>query len=167
MPLYLCRKKMNGLPECVYSYYRYYTIYTPGTGCFWCMKVDIPVASELCFFKGTAHLTFSTFQGCITTDPFFLFLPARWVVCVNCPQSHPCAAAGHLMARSAVGGASVTAESASARPQMQGNSMGLAASATTGSVPHTMRKLVMVRTMIEWRIQQNQIVWFYEESNML
>lgn len=70
-------------------------------------------------------------------------------MCVNYPQSHPCAAAGHLMARSAVGGASVTAASASVRPQIQGDSMGLDASATTGSAPHTMGKLAMVRTVIE------------------
>lgn len=36
----------------------------------------------------------------------------------------------------------MTAASASARPQIQGNSMGQAASATTGSVPHTMGKFV-------------------------
>lgn len=51
------------------------------------------------------------------------------------------------MARSAVGGASVTVAPASARPQSQGSSMVHAASVTTGSVPHLMGKRAMVRTM--------------------
>lgn len=69
-------------------------------------------------------------------------------MCVSCPQSHPCAAAGHLTIRYAAGGADVTVAFASVRPQIQGSSMDLAVSATTGSVLHTMEKLVMVRKMI-------------------
>lgn len=76
------------------------------------------------------------------------FFSARWVVCVSCPQSRLCAAAKHLMARSAVGGAGVTAASASARPLNLGSSTVHAASATTGSVLHIMGKRAMVRTII-------------------
>lgn len=52
------------------------------------------------------------------------------------------------MARSAVGGASVTVASASARPMSQGSSMVHAASAMTGSVPYSMGKHAMVGTMM-------------------
>lgn len=69
-------------------------------------------------------------------------------MCVSCLQSHPCAAAAHLMARYAVGGANVTVAFASVRPQIQGSSMDLAANATTGSVLYITGKPVMVRTMI-------------------
>ena len=69
-------------------------------------------------------------------------------MCVSCRQSRPCAAAKHLMARSAVGGASVTAASVSARPLNRGSSTAHAASATTGSVLHIMGKRAMVRTII-------------------
>lgn len=60
------------------------------------------------------------------------------MVCVDCPQSHLFAAAEHLMVRSAVGGESVTAVSASARPQIQESFMGHVANATTGSVLYIM-----------------------------
>lgn len=73
-------------------------------------------------------------------------LTAWWVAYVGCPRTHPCAAAGHLMGRSAVGGAGVNVASASAWPQSQESSTVLAASAMTGCVPHLMGKPAMVRT---------------------
>lgn len=115
--------------------------------------IDIHVVSEkLLKLKQTqvaVHLTLDHRgrQAHIMTDPS-LFFPARWVVCVSCLQSHLCAAAGRLMARSAVGGASVTAVSASARPQTLRSSMGRIASATTGSVLRIMGKPATVRTVI-------------------
>lgn len=82
-------------------------------------------------------------------------------MCVNCPQSRPCAAAGHPMARSAVGGASVTAASASARRRDRGSSTGLAASATTGSASRTMRRRATVGAMMGWTdVFGGASVWF-------
>lgn len=83
-----------------------------------------------------------------TLQPFPHLLPARWVVCVDCPQSHPCVAVAHLMPRSAVGGASVTVASVSAGQLIQESSMGLSVSVTTGSAPRIMENLAMVGTTI-------------------
>lgn len=69
-------------------------------------------------------------------------------MCANFPRSRPCAAAGPLMARSAVGGASVTAASASARPPIQGSSTVHAAIATTGSALHMMGQLAMTAATV-------------------
>lgn len=136
----------------------------------WCMKVDM--SAPKVFFTQMWYFVGQTDTGGSTLDPspqkfpklhnnwpsfFFFFFPSvRWVVYVSCPQSRPCAAARHLMARSAAGGASATAASASARPRTRGSSTVHAASATTGSAPHTTRKLAMVRTMIVvcWHITQ-------------
>lgn len=87
-----------------------------------------------------------TLRGfCVRTD-LSSFFPARWVgVCVDCLQSRPCAAAGHLMAKSAAGEAAVTAASASVRPENRGSFMVHAASATTGCAPRLTEKPAMVR----------------------
>lgn len=66
-------------------------------------------------------------------------------MCASCPQSHPCAVAGRLMARSAVEGENVTVAFAYAGPQNLGSSTAHAASARTGSVLHIMGKPAMVR----------------------
>lgn len=65
------------------------------------------------------------------------------MACASCPRSPPFADAGHLMARSAVDGASATVACASVKPEIRGSFTDHAASATTGCVPLIMGKLAM------------------------
>lgn len=68
-------------------------------------------------------------------------------MCVGCPRSHRCVAAGRPRAKSVVGGASASVASAFARLPVQGSFTVHAASARTGSVPHLMGKPATVRSV--------------------